>query len=103
MKRNVKNGLRIRVGAGKLAEIEPEFEKGSDEIVVLLEAHGFDGVGVGTEFEGLLNVGGLCRGTEDVDGQQLENGIVTDPLEDLKAGSAGHFQVQEEQGGCVLR
>jgi hypothetical protein len=61
--------------------------QGADDGAEVVEGAGFEDVGVGTEAAGFGDVG--------------EGVVGADPLEDFVAIAAGHFDVEQDEGGLL--
>ena len=62
----------------------------------VLDAAGFDEIGIGAEVVGAVDVAGFIGRGEDHDEQASEAGLAANPFEDFKSVDAGHFNVKEE-------
>jgi hypothetical protein len=75
--------------------------QGADDGAEVVEGAGFEDVGVGTEAAGFGDVGGLLGAGHHDDDEVGEGVVGADPLEDFVAIAAGHFDVEQDEGGLL--
>jgi hypothetical protein len=86
---------------GRTFGVGPEGEDALKDSFELLELGGFFKEGVGAKAVSLENVLLKCRIGHDDDRDDRAFGILPKPLEHFETGHAGHFQVHEDDVGCL--
>ena len=85
--------IRVEVNA------EPEGFQAKDDGVHTVRAGRFNGVTVGAEFVGPIDISLFAGGAEHDDRQPTQAGLSAQPLEDIKPSKARHFNIEQHQVG----
>lgn len=73
-----------------------EGKKTARDLGELLVTRGLAEVGVRTEAEGVLDVVAICGGTPNDCGDDAIIRVLHNPLENVEAAGAGHFQIEDQ-------
>lgn len=79
--------------------MRPELARVGEEFAEFVEVAGFRDIGVGTEFEGAVNVDAEGRAAEDHGRDDAVLRIFLHPAEDIEAIDPGHCYIQKQNRG----
>jgi hypothetical protein len=80
----------------RLLTVIPKLQEAPREVSELLKGGGLAEVRVGAEAEGVFDIAAIGRGAPDDSRDNAVIRMVVNPLQDIEAANAGHFEVKNQ-------